>query len=94
MRQIRPRTSYAYPADPPAPVPTGISIDLRTASPTLTAEQLREKICEVREEIAEVVDQLSTLVDRREALKAQLTPMLGIQDKSIVAWGFCEDDDL
>ncbi|MDH3606989.1 MAG: hypothetical protein OER12_08330 [Acidimicrobiia bacterium] len=92
MRQIRPRTSY--PSAPPSPVPTDISIDLRTPEVTLTVEQLREEICSVREEIAVIVDHLSSLVEKREQLKNQLLPLQGAQDKSVVAWGFCEDDDL
>jgi len=92
MRQIRPRTSY--PSAPPSPVPSDMTIDLRTPEVTVNAEQLREEICSVREEIAVIVDHLSSLVEKREHLKSQLFPLEGSQDKSIVAWGFCEDDDL
>lgn len=91
MRQIRPRTSY--PTHTAQPVPTGVTIDLRTTTPALTAEQLRERICEVRTAISDLVDQLSELVEKRESLKTQLS-LVAAQDRSIVAWGFCEDDDL
>lgn len=93
MRQIRPRTTY--PVDPPRPVPTtAVSIDLRTPAPAAGIDQLKDEICAVREEIALLVERLSNLVDRREALKAQLLPFTGSDDPSVVAWGFCEDDDL
>ncbi len=94
MRQIRPRTGY--PTHTLSPVPAGITVHLRVPArpPPMTDDQLREEICQVRESISSVVDELSALVEKRENLKAQLNPRFKPDDPSVVAWGFCEDDDL
>lgn len=103
MRQIRPRTSY--PAVIP-PVPTSITVDLRSAErpvePSAPAESdLRTRLTESRRNIATAIEQLALLIAEREGLKSRLAelgpPRLtvpGSGDWSIVPWALYEDDEL
>jgi hypothetical protein len=91
-------------AVPPEAAPIGITVDLRdvreSRHPSHSQEQrLRAQLTEVRRAMEVVMEQLSDLVDQRESLKARLGMLtadagiaLGADDRSVVAWGFFDDD--
>ena len=99
MRQIWPNIRTA-----PGPVTPGVVVDLRSDSAHGHADdeqQLRRELEEACQAVNAAVLRLSTLIDRRENLKGQLDELgttsevrVTLDDPSIVAWGFCEDDDL
>ena len=108
MRQIRPRTNTPAVLPLPVPSPTEpanrITVDLRDVAearhPSLSAEdRLRLQLEEVRQAVDTAMEQLSTLIDQRENLKVALgtlvgadTPAAAVDDESVVAWGFYDDD--
>ena len=97
MRQIRPRTTH--PTLAPVPGPTPLLVDLRdqtvAAAPT---EHLRAQLDRAKQAIRDVTQQLAVLIDERDALKARLDESSGPghpvdpDDRSIVPWGFYEEE--
>lgn len=99
MRQIWPNIRTA-----PDTLNTGVVVDLRSDSANSHAhdeQHLRRELEEACQAVNAAVLRLSNLIDRRENLKASLNELRttseiaeALDDPSIVAWGFCEDDDL
>ena len=103
MRQIRPRTRTAHYTRSAVShdIAPDVVVDLRPDDRENDEEQqLRHELDEACRAVNAAVLRLSTLIDQRETLKARIdglrtpTVQLTADDPSIVAWGFCEDDDL
>lgn len=97
MRQIRPRTTH--PARGPAPDPTPVLVDLRNVSDgAARTDDLRAQLDRAKQAVREVTQQLALLIDERDALRARLdgdrspTDAPHPDDRSIVAWGFYEEE--
>lgn len=98
MRQIRPRTRH------PVMVPdrSRFIVDLTDGMMDGDEQVLRSQLSEARRAVAEVSDNLAILIHERDLLKARLLSVapptvgdvLDPDDRSVVPWGFCEDDDL
>jgi hypothetical protein len=84
---------------------TEITVDLRDPQvrhPSYTEEaRIRRQLVTVRAAVATLMDQLAALVDERENLKARLGALAAgsspgasspVDDQSVVAWGFYDDD--
>jgi len=104
MRQIRPRTNR--PTVLPDPIPHPVSVDLRDdrmdrrSNHAHRDHDLQAELDRTRSAVAALMGDLATLVNERERLKARLAASSGADilvfdpdDRSVVPWGFFEDDD-
>jgi hypothetical protein len=95
MRQIRPRQTH--PALAPKPDTTRLLVDLRDDQPPDRSErQLETQLAQARQAVREVTRQLAILIDERDALRRRLEETILVSvdpgDRSVVPWGFFDDE--
>jgi proline dehydrogenase len=95
MRQIRPRNS------PPVLAPksdtTRLLVDLRDAPGAGSSErQLQAQLAQAKQAVREATRQLAILIDERDALRRRLDAAVPVAadpgDRSVVPWGFFDDE--
>ena len=98
MRKVRPRTPELR--FHPQPDMVVAFLPKAPPSPEPEEQRLRRELDDACRAVNAAVLRLSGLIDHRENLKARLTELYAdavptsLDDPSIVAWGFCEDDEL
>ena len=95
MRQIRPRNSP--PVLAPKPDTTRLLVDLREAPRAGGSErQLQTQLAQAKQAVREATRQLAILIDERDALRRRLEASVPIPtdpgDRSVVPWGFFDDE--